>query len=93
MHMIQDRSISEPTVFQLAINYRSHGGIVNCARSVIERIMHFWPDTIDTLRPERGVVDGLKPMFFRGWGQDTVQYEHILFGESYVEIVSCLFNL
>ena len=93
MRMIQDRSVADPTMFRLAINRRSHGGIVNCARTVIERITRFWPDSIDTLQPEHGIVDGLKPMFFCGWGQDAVQYEHILFGESYVEIVSCLFNL
>ena len=87
--MIQDRSIADPTEFQLAINYRSHGGIVNCAHSVIERIMHFWPDAIDSLRPERGVVDGSKPVFFSGSDQGTVRCEQFLFGESWVDVVSC----
>ncbi|KAI9462690.1 hypothetical protein HD554DRAFT_2175805 [Boletus coccyginus] len=81
-HLIQDRSITEPTAFQLAINYRSHGGIVNCAHSVIERITRFWPDAIDGLQPEEGIVDGLKPVFFGGWDQDTVRYEQFLFGAS-----------
>lgn len=89
-HMIQDRSVTEPTAFQLAINYRSHGGIVNCAHSVIERITHFWPDAIDSLQPEHGIVNGLNPVFFRGWDQDTVRYEQFLFGASYVDIVSFL---
>ncbi|KAG2070632.1 hypothetical protein BDR04DRAFT_1076404 [Suillus decipiens] len=71
-----------PTMFQLAINYRSHGGIVNCAHSVIELITEFWPNTIDSLRPEKGVVDGLKPVFFTGWDKDTVRYEQFLFGAS-----------
>jgi hypothetical protein len=82
MHLIQDRSVTDPTPFQLAINRRSHGGIVNCAHTVIERITRFWPDAIDILQPEHGVVDGLKPVFFRGWDQDTVRYEQSLFGES-----------
>ncbi|KAF8439470.1 hypothetical protein L210DRAFT_3480852 [Boletus edulis BED1] len=81
-YLIQDRSVTDPTAFQLAINYRSHGGIVNCAHTIIERITHFWPDAIDTLQPEHGIVDGLKPVFFRGWDQDTVRYEQFLFGES-----------
>ncbi|KAF8554534.1 hypothetical protein OG21DRAFT_1462307 [Imleria badia] len=81
-HLIQDRSVNDPTAFQLAINYRSHGGIVNCAHSVIERITRFWPDAIDGLQPEHGIVDGLKPVFFRGWDQDTVRYEQFLFGAS-----------
>ncbi|KAF8837940.1 hypothetical protein BDN67DRAFT_908328 [Paxillus ammoniavirescens] len=81
-HLIQERSVTHPTAFQLAINYRSHGGIVNCAHTVIERITRFWPDAIDGLQPEHGTVDGLKPVFFHGWDQDTVRYEQFLFGES-----------
>ena len=75
-------------MFQLTINYHYHSGVINCAHSVIERIMHFWPDTIDSLQPEQGVVDSLKPVFFRGWDQDTVRCKQILFGKTYV-IVRC----
>jgi hypothetical protein len=73
-------SLHQPTMFQLAINYRSHGGIVNCAHAVIELITRFWPNTIDNLQPEKGVVDGPKPVFFTGWDKDTVRYEQFLFG-------------
>lgn len=92
-HLIQDRSVTDPTAFQLAINYRSHGGIVNCAHTVIERITHFWPDAIDGLQPEHGIVDGLKPVFFRGWDQDTVRYEQFLFGASCVDVIFFLVHL
>ncbi|KAF8955734.1 hypothetical protein BDZ97DRAFT_1926448 [Flammula alnicola] len=71
-----------PQTFQLAINYRSHGGIIQCAHSVIELITEFWPYAIDILSRERGVVDGSKPVFFSGWDSDTVRYEQFLFGES-----------
>ncbi|KAF9242380.1 hypothetical protein BU15DRAFT_43965 [Melanogaster broomeanus] len=81
-HLIQERAVTDPTAFQLAINYRSHGGIVNCAHTVIERITCLWPDAIDGLQPEHGIVDGLKPVFFHGWDKDTVRYEQFLFGES-----------
>jgi hypothetical protein len=74
--------IVQPKSFQLAINYRSHGGIVNCADSVIQLIRHFWPHSIDSLDKETGVIDGSKPVFFTGWDQDTVSYEQFLFGES-----------
>ena len=63
-----------PRTFQLAINYRSHGGIVQCAHSVIELITEFWPYAIDVLMREKGVVDGSKPVFFSGWDSDTVRY-------------------
>jgi hypothetical protein len=52
-------------MFHLGINYRSHGGIVNCAHSVIEIIGKFWPYKIDILAQERGIVDGPRPTFFR----------------------------
>ncbi|KIJ59804.1 hypothetical protein HYDPIDRAFT_118051 [Hydnomerulius pinastri MD-312] len=81
-NLIGERTIADPTAFQLAVNYRSHGGIVNCAHSVIERITRFWPDAIDGLQPEHGIVDGLKPVFFHGWDRDTVRYEQFLFGAS-----------
>jgi len=85
-HPIQDRSATSPTTFQLATNYRFHGGIVNCAHTVIERITRFWPDAIDGLQPDHGIVDSLKPMFFRRWDQlDTVRYEQSLFGASCVD--------
>jgi hypothetical protein len=63
-----------PRSFQLAVNYRSHGGIVQCADSVIALITQFWPYAIDALSRERGVVDGSKPVFFSGWDSDTVRY-------------------
>ncbi|KIN94542.1 hypothetical protein M404DRAFT_380086 [Pisolithus tinctorius Marx 270] len=81
-HMVRERRVAPPMSFQLAINYRSHGGIVNCAHSVIELISRFWPNSIDSLQPEHGIVDGLKPVFFTGWDKDTIGYEQFLFGTS-----------
>lgn len=73
---------AQPESFHLAVNYRSHAGIVNCAHSVIQLITEFWPHAIDALAEERGLIDGLKPVFFSGWDQNTVRYEQFLFGES-----------
>ncbi|KAI0042885.1 hypothetical protein FA95DRAFT_1609833 [Auriscalpium vulgare] len=77
---VQTRATQEPTTFHLVTNFRSHGGIVKCAHSVIELITKFWPYTIDILPKEKGVVDGIKPVFFSGWDQDNVRYESFLFG-------------
>ncbi|KAG6329809.1 hypothetical protein ID866_9280, partial [Astraeus odoratus] len=57
----------KPMVFQLTTNYRSHSGIINCAQAVIDIISRFWPDAIDTLRPEQGRTYGPRPMFFIDW--------------------------
>ncbi|KAF9224470.1 hypothetical protein BS17DRAFT_766503 [Gyrodon lividus] len=87
VNIVQERVVTQPVLFQLTTNYRSHGGIVNCAQSVIELITRFWPNAIDGLQPEHGVVDGLKPVFFHGWDEDTVRYAQFLFGafESHID--------
>lgn len=58
----------DPETYELVVNYRSHGGIVNCARSVIELITLYWPHSIDVLKPERASVDGFQPIFFSSQG-------------------------
>ncbi|KZP15183.1 P-loop containing nucleoside triphosphate hydrolase protein [Athelia psychrophila] len=75
-------TVIHPQTFQLAVNYRSHAGIVNTAHTLISLIAFFWPRAIDTLVPETGLIGGLKPVFFHGWNADTVRYEQFLFGTS-----------
>ncbi|KAI0757657.1 hypothetical protein C8Q80DRAFT_1092486 [Daedaleopsis nitida] len=50
--------------FHLTTNYRSHSGIVDCAYSLVEVIVKYWPDSIDRLPQERGMTAGPKPLFF-----------------------------
>ena len=52
----------KPAFFQLSTNYRSPGGIVDCARSVID-LLTLFPRAIDVLDRERGVIPGLRPLF------------------------------
>ena len=56
----------DPKIYELVVNYRSHGGIVNCARSVIELITLYWPHSTDGLPPERAFIAGPQPIFFSG---------------------------
>jgi hypothetical protein len=63
----KQRVAKAPVLFQLLKNYRSHGGIVNCAHSVVELIKRFWPSSIDNLDREKGIVGGVKPVFLTGW--------------------------
>jgi len=55
----------QPEGFQLLKNYRSHGGIVECANAIVELLQRF-PSAIDSLRPEAGVVGKELPKFFFG---------------------------
>jgi hypothetical protein len=76
------RQAIHPESFQLAVNYRSHGGIIDAAASVIDLITHFFPDSIDVLAKERGLVRGPKPIFFDDWDSEAVRFEQFLFGEA-----------
>jgi hypothetical protein len=82
-----------PKSFQLVTNFRSHGGIVRCAHSVIVLITRFWPYAIDILPEEKGIVDGIKPVFLSGWDQDNVRYESFLFGTALVHPRKSLLSL
>lgn len=55
----------QPEGFQLLKNYRSHGGIVECANAIIQFLQRF-PGAIDLLRPEAGIVGKELPMFYHG---------------------------
>jgi hypothetical protein len=57
----------QPEGFQLLTNYRSHGGIVECANAIIQLLQRF-PGAIDLLRPEAGVIGKELPKFFHGEG-------------------------
>ena len=63
--------VSQPKEFQLSVNFRSHAGIVQCAFSVITLLRKLWPDSIDALSAEEGIIDGKKPIFYTRSGSDT----------------------
>lgn len=89
---IDYRPRHSPKTFQLATNYRSHAGIVNCAQSVIELITTFWPYSIDTLAREKGIVDGLKPVFLSGWDADNVRYVRPSFNRGVHKLIYSLYS-
>lgn len=74
----------KPKTFQLAINYRSHAGIIDFAQTVIHIITKFWPDSIDILKEEKGDNEGVKPIVFTGWTENSIPFEQHLFGDRLV---------
>ncbi|KAI0028050.1 hypothetical protein K488DRAFT_30656, partial [Vararia minispora EC-137] len=48
--------------FQLSLNFRSPGGVVDCAHSIIE-LLQLFPRAVDDLERERGLIGGSKPYF------------------------------
>ncbi|CAG8552607.1 4844_t:CDS:10 [Diversispora eburnea] len=55
----------KPKEFELNINFRSHHGIIKLASSVTDLIKHFFPDSIDSLKPEHGEVGGPRPIMVK----------------------------
>lgn len=45
-------------MFQLVENYRTHIGVVQLAHSIVEALMHFFPASVDKLKPESSNLQG-----------------------------------
>ncbi|CAE6529326.1 unnamed protein product [Rhizoctonia solani] len=79
------RSI-HPTLFHLSVNYRSHGGIVDCASAIVELVSELFPDSIDKLKRETGLIGGPRPIFFSGWESSSIPIEQFLRDQEDVKI-------
>ncbi|KAG8893340.1 hypothetical protein FRB99_002039 [Tulasnella sp. 403] len=55
-----------PQFFELSTNYRSHDGIVQAAKFLVDLLTLFFPNSLDVLTPESAKVTGPKPVFFLG---------------------------
>ncbi|KAG9080117.1 hypothetical protein FRC06_007061, partial [Ceratobasidium sp. 370] len=51
------------STFYLTVNFRSHGGIVNCATSILEDLYRLFPDSVDRMPPETAMINGPPPVF------------------------------
>lgn len=61
-----------PRVFQLGLNYRSHHGIVKFASVVMDLLWRTFPQTVDKLVPEEGLLYGPTPIMFVGCERDVL---------------------
>lgn len=64
--------LSNPVMFKLRLNYRSHHGIVALASFVMELLWKAFPQTIDKLEPEAGQLGGPMPTMFTGCKPDAL---------------------
>ncbi len=53
--------LSMPGMFQLVMNYRTHSGIIQLLDSIVQCIVHYFPNAIDKLRPEQSNIMGRWP--------------------------------
>ncbi|XP_022800232.1 TPR and ankyrin repeat-containing protein 1-like isoform X2 [Stylophora pistillata] len=49
-------------LYQLTHNYRSHAGILRLASSVVDLILHYFPESFDRLEKDQGLFEGPKPV-------------------------------
>ncbi|KAK3740295.1 hypothetical protein QZH41_018527, partial [Actinostola sp. cb2023] len=49
-------------LYQLTHNYRSHAGILRLASSIVNLLLHYFPESFDKLDKDCGLFDGPKPV-------------------------------
>ncbi|ORY76949.1 hypothetical protein BCR35DRAFT_332754 [Leucosporidium creatinivorum] len=60
---LADRKPVESKLFSLSLNYRSHAGITRVGSSLVDALLRLFPESIDRLPPEKGLVEGPKPIW------------------------------
>ncbi|CAL5379006.1 unnamed protein product [Camellia sinensis] len=58
-------------IFNLSQNFRTHAGVLKLAQSVIDLVYHFFPCSIDFLRPETSFVNGDAPILLESKNNET----------------------
>ena len=61
-----------PPIFELKINYRSHSGILNLAKSVLTILEKHFPDSLDRVPSDQGMLSGPKPKFIKPCSAPTL---------------------
>ncbi|XP_019231239.1 PREDICTED: uncharacterized protein LOC109212082 [Nicotiana attenuata] len=52
-------------VFQLLQYFRTHTGVLKLAQSVIDLLRHYFPQSVDVLKPETSLIDGAAPVLLK----------------------------
>ena len=52
-------------LYQLTHNYRSHAGILRLASSVVDLLLHYFPESFDRLEKDQGLFEGPKPVLLQ----------------------------
>ena len=63
---------NEAPLNYLQVNYRSHTGILDLAKSVLDIIKRYHPDSIDVVPSDKALFHGPKPKFIKQCDEDTL---------------------
>ena len=61
-----------PPLNYLQVNYRSHSGILNLVKSVLDVIKKYHPDSIEVEPSDEALFQGPKPKFIKQCDEDTL---------------------
>ncbi|MCD7459032.1 hypothetical protein HAX54_039847 [Datura stramonium] len=53
------------SVFQLLQNFRTHAGVLKLAQSVVDFLCHYFPQSVDFLKPETSLIYGEAPVLLK----------------------------
>ncbi|PON39575.1 ATP-dependent DNA helicase PcrA [Parasponia andersonii] len=67
-------------IFHLSQNFRTHAGILKLSQSIIELIYHFFPLSIDPLKPETSFIYGESPVLLQSGNNENAVIK--IFGNS-----------
>ncbi|KDN40057.1 hypothetical protein RSAG8_08378, partial [Rhizoctonia solani AG-8 WAC10335] len=73
------------SLFELTVNFRSHGGIVRYAASLVELIYTLFPHSIDVMQPESAKTPGLPPSLFVSPVNDEAAFVGYLLNQKPIE--------
>ncbi|KAM7273661.1 hypothetical protein ACFE04_028325 [Oxalis oulophora] len=59
-------------IFNLTQNFRTHTEILNLSQSIIELLYHFFPNSIDVLKPEKSLICGEPPILLESGNDESV---------------------
>ncbi|KAL8997770.1 MAG: hypothetical protein Q9169_003019 [Polycauliona sp. 2 TL-2023] len=66
------KRLNRPCTFELGLNYRSHDGIVRLGSFIMGLLWKSFPETVDKLQPEEGLLPGPVPILFLGCEPDIL---------------------
>jgi hypothetical protein len=66
------KRVRVPEINKLAVNYRTHNGILGAASEVVSLLLQLFPHSVDALEKDRGHFDGPKPVLLRDTTTDDL---------------------
>lgn len=64
--------VHTPEIRTLALNYRTHAGVLDCAHVCVALLKKMFPLALDTLERERAFFDGPAPLLLNSFNEEDL---------------------